>query len=140
MKQILPKWKLFFILLIFFILYFVDLSFRNPLYTQFFWMKFLYIKQFDTMLVYYRNSPNITYFWQNWNIPIHRWGKRLELNIIIYSKDYKGRVSKKTEIPCIESRRVETLSVDNSQKRIEINIIVIIKLKLACPLGMKYIY
>lgn len=22
------------------------------------------------------NSPNITYFWQNWNIPIHRWAKR----------------------------------------------------------------
>ena len=24
-----------------------------------------------------RNSPNVAYFWQNWNIPVHRWARRL---------------------------------------------------------------
>ena len=23
-----------------------------------------------------RNSPNVAYFWQNWNIPVHRWARR----------------------------------------------------------------
>lgn len=22
------------------------------------------------------NSPNVAYFWQNWNIPVHRWARR----------------------------------------------------------------
>ena len=29
-----------------------------------------------------RNSPNVAYFWQNWNIPVHRWARRF---VIFYA-------------------------------------------------------